>query len=171
MSNLPHIYVDMDGVLCDFKTLGEKVLHMKMSDWTNEPGHKFKTDKEKWQPILDYPNFWQKLPMMPGAMQLWNFVKPYNPSILSAYVEHVYDPQCIPGKRAWIHNHLGLPDSRINLVMRKQKQNFAMYHGERAILIDDYIKNVSQFSAKGGIGILHTSAANTINQLKKLGFK
>jgi len=39
-----------------------------------------------------------------------------------------------------------------------------------AILIDDYPKNVDQFKAAGGIGILHTSASNTISQLKRLGF-
>lgn len=171
MSSLPHIYVDMDGVLCDFKALAEKVLHMNISDWINEPGNKFKTNKEKWQAILDYPRFWEKIPMMPGARDLWNFVRPYHPDILSAYVEHVYDPQCIPGKKAWIRNHLGIPNNRINLVMRKQKANFAKYDGQPAILIDDYIKNTSEFRARGGIGITYTSAVNTIRQLKKLGFK
>ena len=39
-----------------------------------------------------------------------------------------------------------------------------------AILIDDYPKNVDQFKAAGGIGILHISASNTISQLKRLGF-
>jgi hypothetical protein len=33
------------------------------------------------------------------------------------------------------------------------------------------IKNVKEFEAKGGIGIHHTSAASTINQLRKIGFK
>ena len=39
-----------------------------------------------------------------------------------------------------------------------------------AILIDDYPKNVTQFRAAGGIGILHTNTSSTINRLKKLGF-
>ena len=39
-----------------------------------------------------------------------------------------------------------------------------------AILIDDYEKNTREFTAKGGIGIYHTSTSNTIRQLKKLGY-
>jgi hypothetical protein len=46
-----------------------------------------------------------------------------------------------------------------------------MVNGEPALLIDDYIKNINQFKARGGIGIHHISAASTISQLKKLGFK
>ena len=30
-------------------------------------------------------------------------------------------------------------------------------------------QTINEWNAKGGVGILHTSAANTINQLKKLG--
>ena len=41
---------------------------------------------------------------------------------------------------------------------------------EPAILIDDYDKNTSQFTAKGGIGITFKSASQTISQAKKLGF-
>jgi hypothetical protein len=61
--------------------------------------------------------------------------------------------------------------SKVNLVKRKEKQNFAKVGGLPTILIDDYAKNISQFKARGGIGILHTSTSNTISQLKKLGFK
>jgi len=57
-----------------------------------------------------------------------------------------------------------------NLVKRVQKQNYAKVAGQPAILIDDYKKNTDQFTAKGGIGIHHTSTSNTIRELKKLGF-
>jgi hypothetical protein len=63
-----------------------------------------------------------------------------------------------------------LVTNRINLVKRVQKQNYAKVVGKPAILIDDYEKNTRQFTERGGIGIIHTSTSNTINQLKKLGF-
>jgi len=166
MIKLPRLYVDMDGVLCDFKSAAIKTTGMSIDKWMLNPDNKL-----KWKPIIETKDFWATLPWMPGGQQLWDFIKPYKPHILSAYVEHVHDPNCIPGKRAWARNHLGIPDNRINLVMRKQKQNFALYQGQPAILIDDYIKNTSQFQARGGIGITHISTSNTINQLKKLGFK
>ena len=39
------------------------------------------------------------------------------------------------------------------------------------VLIDDHLGNIKEFRSKGGIGIHHTSASDTINQLKDLGFK
>jgi len=38
-------------------------------------------------------------------------------------------------------------------------------------LIDDHIKNVDAFRKKGGIGVHHTSAQNTIKELRKLGYE
>ena len=58
----------------------------------------------------------------------------------------------------------------INIVRRREKQNFAKNQGRPAILIDDYPKNVQQFKSAGGIGIVHTSTQNTISQLKRIGF-
>jgi hypothetical protein len=61
----------------------------------------------------------------------------------------------------------GIPMSRINLVMRSQKQTYA---SPASILIDDYEKNTKEFTARGGTGITFKSANQTIAELKKLGF-
>ena len=63
------------------------------------------------------------------------------------------------------------PKSRINLVMRSQKQQYATTDGKPNILIDDYMKNINEWEKKGGIGIHHTDPRKTINELKRLGFK
>ena len=56
--------------------------------------------------------------------------------------------------------------------MRSQKQAFAKNRdGEPNVLIDDYMKNIKEWEAKGGIGIHHTNVGKTIAELKKLGFK
>jgi dTDP-D-glucose 4,6-dehydratase len=154
----------MDGVLCDFKKAAEKVTGMPITKWS------YASKEEKWAPIKNTPRFWHTLPWMPGGQQLWNFIKKHNPHILSAYVEESHDPNCIPGKSHWARTNLGIGINRINLVKRVQKQNYAKVVGEPAILIDDYKKNTDQFTQRGGIGILHTTTSNTINQLKKLGF-
>ena len=161
---MARIYCDMDGVLCDFKKAAEKVTGMSITKWS------YANKEEKWAPIKNTPRFWHTLPWMPGGQQLWNYIKKYNPHILSAYVEESHDPNCIPGKSHWARTNLGIGINRINLVKRVQKQNYAKVVGEPAILIDDYKKNTDQFTQRGGIGILHTTTSNTINQLKKLGF-
>ena len=168
MNNLPRIYCDMDGVLCDFKTAAVRETGLPIAQWM----HLGEKDKaSKWKPIIDNKRFWHTLPWQPGGQQLWSYINYYSPHILSAYVENATDPNCIPGKRFWAQSHLGLPTGRINLVKRREKQNFAKLNGEPTLLIDDYIKNITQFRARGGIAIHHISAASTITQLKQLGFR
>jgi hypothetical protein len=57
------------------------------------------------------------------------------------------------------------------LVLRADKQKFAMINGKSNLLIDDYIKNIHEWEAMGGIGVHHTSPSNTLAELKRLGFK
>ncbi len=68
------------------------------------------------------------------------------------------------GKRVWVKREL--PGTKLILRYASQKQEYA---SPTSILIDDRQKNIDQWEAAGGIGILHTSTANTIEQLKKLG--
>jgi hypothetical protein len=166
MEKLPRIYCDMDGVLCDFKTAAIKTTGIPLDKWMEN-----QDSDDKWKPIIDNKRFWYTLPWQQGGQQLWSYINNYSPHILSAYVEHATDPNCIPGKRFWAQSNLGLPTNRINLVKRREKQNFAKLNGEPTILIDDYIKNINQFKARGGIGILHVNTISTITQLKQLGFK
>ena len=158
------IYCDMDGVLCDFAKGVEKVIGKSISQWS------YGSKSEKWDKIKATPKFWHTLPWENGGKQLWSFISKYKPHILSAYVEESFDPNCIPGKSHWARTNLGIAPGNVNLVKRVQKQNYAKVAGQPAILIDDYKKNTDQFTAKGGIGIVHTSTANTIRELKKLGF-
>ena len=110
------------------------------------------------------------MPWLPEGKKLFNYVKKYKPHILSAYVEHAFDPNCIPGKMKWAMKNTGLSRDKINLVMRSQKKNYAMNAGQQTILIDDYEKNTKEFSNRGGIGITFKTASQTIAELKKLGF-
>ncbi len=43
--------------------------------------------------------------------------------------------------------------------------------GKPNVLIDDHPKNIREWEAKGGIGILHTSVSKSMSELKRLGFK
>lgn len=161
----PIIYCDMDGVLADFKKAAIKTTGMSINRWMN-----ISTSKEKWSKINKNKNFWYDMPWMQGGKQLWSYISKFEPHILSAYVEESYDPNCIPGKTAWLRKNTGLINSqKINLVRRKEKKLFAK-RGNPAILIDDYEKNIREFTQAGGVGIHHTNTSKTISQLKKLGF-
>ena len=165
-SNLPHIYCDMDGVLTDFVKAANKVTGL---NWEG-----LRTNQD-WDSIRDTPNFWATMPWKRDGKQLWKYIKKYNPSILSSSVQPQQDPNCKPGKYRWLSKNLGLNNSaRINLVRRKQKQDYVRVNQSGkmgvAVLIDDYPKNIREWTAKGGIGILHTNTSSTISALKRLGF-
>tara|TARA_Y100001963_G_scaffold22995_2_gene30373 strand:+ start:2034 stop:2567 length:534 start_codon:yes stop_codon:yes gene_type:complete len=164
--DLPHIYCDMDGVLVDFVRGANKVTG---KDWSG-----VRQDQD-WAAIKAYKPFWSTLPWKSDGKRLWSFISKYKPSILSATVKNNTDPNATPGKQKWLQKNLSLTDSkRINIVLRSQKQGYAMrgrnFEREPAVLIDDYPKNIREWTAKGGIGILHTTTSSTISQLRKLGY-
>ncbi len=150
----------MDGVLCDFVKGAERQTGMSITKWAKG------TKSEKWSKIKANPNFWRELPWLSGGKQLWNFLKDKDVEILSAYVEDTYDKNCIPGKKFWATRNLGVASNKINLVRRVQKQQFA---DKNSILIDDYPKNVNDFRARGGQGIVHNGdTSRTLRLLKNL---
>ena len=162
VEDLPTIYCDMDMVLCDFLKGAEEVLGTSF----------IKADKTKrWPTISAKKDFWVSLEWMPGSKKMWTFINKYNAHILSAY--STKDANSRKGKLDWLRKNAKLTQrSRIHLVLREDKQKFAMTQdGKPNLLIDDYIKNINEFKARGGIGIHHTSPSNTIAELKKLGFK
>ena len=159
---LPHVYLDMDGVLVDLER-GSIDVHGKILNDVPKP--------ERWDKINAIKNFWKELNWMPGAKKMWDFLKPYTPSIMSAWTKH--DPNSAKGKEDWLKGHVGsLSRSRINLVMRADKKRFAKdgRTGAPNILIDDHPTNIGEWEANGGIGIHHTNVNRTIAKLKKLGF-
>ena len=162
--DLPDIYCDLDMVLVDF---------MKGADEVSG-GFFVSTDKdERWKKINQTKGFWANLDWMPGAKRLYQFISRYDPHVLSAYSGR--DPSSKNGKMKWLNKHTKFSRSKIHLVKRSQKKNYAMtgfgVTRKPNILIDDYAKNINEWEAKGGIGIRHTDVGKTINRLKQLGFK
>ena len=152
------IYCDMDGVLCDFdKRFMEFSNGIPPSRYESEFGK-----KAFWKLISGQGvKFWVDIPWMSNGKQLWDYIKSYNPSLLSA---PSMEESSRSGKRLWVDNEI--PGTKLILRSAEQKQEFAK---PNAILIDDRPSNIEQWRAKGGIGILHTSANKTIEQLKELG--
>lgn len=148
------IYCDMDGVIVDFDK-GYKELTGREAS--------FDTPKEEfWAPIQKAgASFWIKLQWMHDGKKLWEFIKPYNPDLLSAPSR---DESSKIGKFVWVKRNV--PGTKLILRQAERKQEFAT---PNSILIDDRADNIQRWKDAGGIGIVHTSAADTIQQLKDLG--
>lgn len=152
------IYSDMDGVITDFDTQFEK-----LSGGISPDEYEKKNGKEAfWKLIRDKGvGFWVGMPWMSDGLEYWNYIKQYNPTLLSAPSK---DESSRLGKRLWVKNNI--PGTKLILAYAQDKQKYA---APNHILIDDRPSNIEQWRSQGGIGILHTSAANTIQQLKELG--
>ena len=151
------LYCDMDGVLCDFEERFEDLTGLSPNAFRDKNGL-----NEFWKVITeDGVRFWVGMDWMPDGKQLWDYIKPNVYSLLSAPSS---DNSSRLGKRLWVKNNI--PGTKLILASRKNKQT---YSKENAILIDDMLPTIEEWNAGGGIGILHTSAASTIKQLKELG--
>ena len=164
------IYCDMDGVLADFMGTVMK-RHYDDGDWDTvkkqyDINNKSFTDHFR-QNVKGDPEFWGSITPLPDSKVLWNGIKKFNPLILSAYA--TWDEKNSKrGKRMWIAKHFRVPESRLIMVERENKPDYA---SPTSILIDDYPKNIGEWEAKGGIGIVHKSAEQTLRALEKLGVK
>jgi len=170
------IFCDMDGVLVDFdkgykELTGVSTQHAD-SQGKNEFWDLYRNSlKEKNIPEKSY---WANLDWMPDGKQLWDYISPYNPYVLTAPSVNFDIPfeeryklennESMQGKTEWVQR---LPNMR-KLYFRaaKRKADFA---GPNKILIDDRKDTIDSWNANGGIGIFHTTAANTIKQLQDLG--
>jgi hypothetical protein len=170
------IFCDMDGVLVDFdegyKELTGVTTQHADSQGKNEFWSLFR-DSLKNKDISER-SYWANLDWMSDGKQLWDYIKEYNPYVLTAPSVNFDIPfeeryklennESMQGKTEWVQR---LPNMRkIYFRSAARKADFA---GPNKILIDDRKDTIDSWNANGGIGILHTSTANTIKQLQELG--
>jgi len=154
------IYCDMDGVLCDFDKRFEEV-----SGGISPRQYEEQNGKEAFWDLIDNRTgvkFWVGIPWMPKGKELWEYIKQYNPSLLSAPSRN---NESRLGKRLWVRNNLS-PKPKLILASAFNKPN---YSGRNKILIDDRNDTIEKWRAKGGIGILFVSTEQTIKELQELG--
>ena len=152
------IFSDMDGVITDFDNRFKKYSKgIAPSDYEKKYG------KDKFWELADQPGiaFWVGMPWMEDGKNYWDYIKDYDVELLSSPSRSQVSRL---GKRLWVRNNL--PGIKLTLAQARNKQNYA---APNHILIDDRKSNIDQWISQGGIGILHTSASDTIKQLKKLG--
>lgn len=159
------IYVDMDGVIADFVQGVKNDIIPDYDDAKYDADSKYRS--AMWKAVTKFSEdggeLWFNLPLMDDAHQLWDYVKRHDHEILSATGKKSYN--AAEQKRRWISKHFG--NVKVNLVQKAVEKAGHARPGD--ILIDDKMKAIQPWRDAGGIGILHTSAADTIRQLKELG--
>jgi hypothetical protein len=152
------IFSDMDGVITDFDESFKKA-----SDGIAPRDYEKKFGINKFWGLIDSKGvgFWVGMPYMSDGEQYWNYIKDYDVELLSSPSR---SESSRLGKRLWVRNNM--PGVKLTLAYSADKQKYA---APNHILIDDRKSNIDQWVSRGGVGILHTSTADTIRQLKKLG--
>ena len=156
------IYVDLDGVLADFSGHFQKISNLNINAIS---------DDELWKIIggYDKAKFFSELPWLSGGRELWNFITQnfLQVKILSALGKSdLQDKQTSAGKRMWLNRNLpNLREDDIILVQNKHKKRHYAKPGD--IMIDDNDIVIQEWVKKGGIGILHKTANETIGKLRQ----
>lgn len=171
------IYCDMDGVLTDFekrfltKLKEEGPKYYKKSDIAQvvKPNdfEKAVSTEEFWKFIDQYIgiSFWVGMDWMPRGRELWDFISPYQPKLLTSPSR---DNGSRLGKNLWVRNNLN-PKPKVIFAYSKDKQRYA---SPTSILIDDKKSNINEWISQGGIAfrVKNGDITPVIQGLKELGY-
>jgi hypothetical protein len=147
------IYCDMDGVLTDFVGQFASLGQGDVWDYEKKVG-----TENMWELVKSAGfKFWSDMPWTQDGSQLWKKIMHKDVTILTTPARFALS---INGKIAWLRKELGVDSSRVLFSANKEK-----YACPNSILIDDFKKNIDAWEKKGGIGILHKSAPQTISEL------
>ncbi len=155
------IYIDSDGVICDFdgyvyEKTGKRVsdFNPKSSFWQWLTHHDSKVEK-----------FFHNLPKMNDADTLMTYLLSTDFKSVKVLTACGYTPKDAKEQKVeWYAEHY----PEVECIVVAKSPDKALYAHPYAILIDDRSKSIDPWVAKGGIGILHTSAEDTIAQLRDI---
>ena len=161
------IYFDMDGVLADFDSGVRNLCNMEPLPQSEDQPVGY--DDELWRRVRETGHFYDKLEMIPGAKELFD------------YVYKRYGDKCeiltgVPKPRRgittagddkinWVRR-LFSQEVKVNIVWREEKPDYCT--GKDCILIDDYELNIKEWENCGGTGILFSDAESVLYKIMAL---
>jgi len=154
------IYLDMDGVLCDFEAryieqFGElPALSRANKEWS-----------DNWTKFVGTGQF-KTLDWNPGGQTLLQVVKDtgIDIEILSSSGGKKYHPVVEDQKKFWLQSK-GI-HVKVNIVPGRSLK--AKYANSKSILIDDTPDVIESFNKAGGYGILHADVKDTVKKLNHI---
>lgn len=158
-SKISCIYLDMDGVIADFRKY-----YNSMYGMDPEVAEK----QEKFRPLfheLIMNDGFSKLDKMPDADMGLEFLRKCSvpTQILSSTSRQEYYEAISKQKMIWLHKN-AITFNPIFVPGKKLKQAYA---NPTTIIIDDTESIIDDWREKGGIGIWHKNWADTLVQLRQ----
>lgn len=168
------VYCDLDGVLVDFNR-GFKKLDANEDGLSPTKYEKKYGLDQMWKIIDDEgESFWANLRWKSDGRELWDYIKRYEPIILSSPSR---SKSSVEGKMKWIKRNLNINqdeptksskkwDQTSRIILSRYKYKFAT--GPTDILIDDTREKIDKWVEAGGTGILHTDSTDSIRVLEDI---
>jgi 5'(3')-deoxyribonucleotidase len=148
------LYLDCDGVLADFDAGAKAILGRPAKVYMDRYGA-----GRFWQQIAHAPDFYARLPLMPGAMQLFEAVRHLDPIILTGLPRGNW---AAPQKVRWAEEHF--PGTPVITCMAVDKRKHAKA-GD--VLVDDTLKHRHLWEEAGGVFIHHVTIEETLQELER----
>ena len=159
------IYFDMDGVLADFDRGVTELCGLEPMPQNIKPRNE-QAEDHMWEEIRKVEHYYDLLEIVPGAKEMFDRL----------YERYGHRCEILTGipkprrgivsagddKKAWVARLLS-DRIKVNIVYSEEKYKYCT--GPGCILIDDYDRNIRDWEAAGGTGILFTDAEDTIAQL------
>ncbi len=151
------IYLDCDGVLADFDAGAEQVLGMPSRVFEKRFG-----PGAFWKRLAGAGDFFESLPPMADAFELYEAVRDKSPIILTGLPRGNWAE---PQKRRWAERHFpGVPVITTMAALKREH----CHPGD--VLVDDRDKHRHLWEQAGGVFVHHKSAARSIEELRTLGY-
>lgn len=156
MSEVPRqLYLDCDGVLADFDRGVRELLGAPPQAFQRRVG-----PARFWRELAQAPDFYARLPLMPGARELFEAVRHLDPVILTGLPRGNW---AADQKVRWAAEHF--PGTRIITCMAVDKRRHCQ-PGD--VLVDDTVRHRHLWEEAGGIFIEHRSVEQTLRELRPL---
>jgi hypothetical protein len=151
------IFLDCDGVLADFDRGAESILGLPPGTFEQRHG-----SGEFWKRLARADDFFANLEPMPDAFELYEAVRHRNPVILTGLPRGRWAE---PQKRRWAERHFpGVPVITTLAALKHEHR----HPGD--VLVDDRDKHRHLWEENGGVFVHHRSAAQSIAELRALGY-
>lgn len=153
LNRRPQLFCDMDGVLADFDR--------GYREMVGPYGGKDQDDVD-WSKMNSVQEFFLNLPPMPDMQHLWGSIEHLDPIIITGVPSHAYG-RAVANKRAWVDKNIG---THVKMIGCKSKDK-RLHAKPGDVIIDDWEKYKHLWIEMGGIWVTHTSAEDTLDQLKE----
>lgn len=151
------LFLDMDGVLADFDKRATEILGMAPSRYEARFGA-----RSFWAVLQGTPDFYNSFDPMIDAPFLVEATQHLQPIVLTGVPLGEW---AAPQKRAWIRRMF----PTLNFIITCRSKDKSKYCRPGDVLVDDRVEYRPLWEAAGGTYVVHTSAFQSLAELRALG--